>query len=287
MCSTEGSVGQWPNSLQGCSYESLLTWCHFCENYKTAPSEWINYKSHSSLWILAPAFPLHQHTLKVEVSQLCPTLCDPIDCTWNSPGQNNGVGCHSLLQGIFPNQGSNPGLLQCRQILYHLSHEGSPRILEWVAYPFSSESSQLRNRTRVPCITGGFFTSWDHQGSHVLTTCWFLPTSTDLAPPPPVEAPSCTSCITGCKLISPWLDQLGFPGGSEVKVSASNAGAQVQSLDQEDPLEKGMATHSSILAWKIPWREEPGRLQSTGSWLSDPTEQLHFELDTTEWLHFG
>ena len=48
-------------------------------------------------------------------------------------------------------------------------------------------------------------------------------------------------------------------------MSASNAGAQVQSLDQEDPLEKGMATHSSILAWKIPWREEPGRLQSTGS----------------------
>ena len=57
----------------------------------------------------------------------------------------------------------------------------------------------------------------------------------------------------------------GFAGGSAIKVSASNAGAQVQSLDQEDPLEKGMATHSSILAWKIPWREEPGRLQSTGS----------------------
>ena len=40
---------------------------------------------------------------------------------------------------------------------------------------------------------------------------------------------------------------------------------QVLSLDQEDPLEKGMATHSSILAWKIPWTEEPGRLQSMGS----------------------
>ena len=39
----------------------------------------------------------------------------------------------------------------------------------------------------------------------------------------------------------------------------------VQSLGQEDPLEKGMATHSSILAWRIPWTEEPGRLQSTGS----------------------
>ena len=40
---------------------------------------------------------------------------------------------------------------------------------------------------------------------------------------------------------------------------------QVQSLDQEDPLEKGMGTHSSILAWRIPWTEEPGGLQSMGS----------------------
>ena len=44
-------------------------------------------------------------------------------CPWNSPGKNTGVGSHSLLQGIFPIQGSNPGLLHCRQILYHLSHQ--------------------------------------------------------------------------------------------------------------------------------------------------------------------
>ena len=54
---------------------------------------------------------------------------------------------------------------------------------------------------------------------------------------------------------------LGFPGGSEVKVSASNAGDP----GWEDPLEKEMATHSSILAWRIPWMEKPGRSQSTGS----------------------
>ena len=47
----------------------------------------------------------------------------------------------SPLQGISPTQGSNPGLPHCRQILYQLSHKGSPRILEWVAYPFSSGSS--------------------------------------------------------------------------------------------------------------------------------------------------
>ena len=79
---------------------------------------------------------------------------------WNSPGQNTGVGSLSLLQGIFPTQGSNPGLLHHRQILYQLSHKGSPRILEWVAYLFSSGSSQPRNWTGVSCIAGGFFTNW-------------------------------------------------------------------------------------------------------------------------------
>ena len=58
---------------------------------------------------------------------------------WNSPGQNTGVGSLSLPQGISPTQGSNPGLPYCRQILYQLNHKGSPRILEWVAYPFSRD----------------------------------------------------------------------------------------------------------------------------------------------------
>ena len=79
---------------------------------------------------------------------------------WNSPGQNTGVGSRSLLQGIFPTQGSNPGLLHCRQILYQLSHRGGPRILEWVAYPFFSGSSQPRNRTGVSYIAGRFFASY-------------------------------------------------------------------------------------------------------------------------------
>ena len=79
---------------------------------------------------------------------------------WNSPGQNTGVGSLSLLQEIFPTQGWNPGLLHCGQILYQLSHKGSLRILEWVAYPFSSRSSQPRNRTRVSCTAGRFLTDW-------------------------------------------------------------------------------------------------------------------------------
>ena len=79
---------------------------------------------------------------------------------WNSPGQNTGVGRLSLLQGIFPTQGLNPGLLHCRWLLYQLSHKGSPRILEWVAYPFFSGSAQSRNWTRISCIEGRFFTNW-------------------------------------------------------------------------------------------------------------------------------
>ena len=79
---------------------------------------------------------------------------------WNSPGQNTGVGSHSLLQGTFTTQWSNPGLLHCRQILYQLSHKGSPRILEWVGSPFSSESSRPKNRTGFSGIADRFFTNW-------------------------------------------------------------------------------------------------------------------------------
>ena len=82
-------------------------------------------------------------------------LCSP----WNYPGQNTEVGSLSLLRGIFPTRGLNPSLPHCRQILYQLSHKGSRRILEWVAYPFSSGSSQPKNRTWVSCIEGGFFTN--------------------------------------------------------------------------------------------------------------------------------
>ena len=107
------------------------------------------------------------HTVLCSVAQLGGTLCYPRDCSppgssvhGDSPGKNIGVGCHALLQGIFPTQGLNPGLSHCRQILYHLSHQGSPRILEWIAYHFFKETFQPRNQTGVSCIAGRFFTSW-------------------------------------------------------------------------------------------------------------------------------
>ena len=68
----------------------------------------------------------------------------------------------------------------------------------------------------------------------------------------------------------------GFPGGTVGKEPARQCRrhntTQVQSLGQDDPLEEGVATHSSILAWRIPWTEEPGRLQSLGSPRVDSTE---------------
>ena len=107
------------------------------------------------------------------VTQSCPTLWDPMDCSppgftvrGDSPGKNTEVGCHALLQGIFPTQGSNPGLPHCRWILYHLSHQGSSRILEWVACPFSRGSSWPKNRTGVSCVAGRFFTSWATGEAH-------------------------------------------------------------------------------------------------------------------------
>ena len=112
---------------------------------------------------------------------------------WKFSGKTTGVGCHFLLQGIFPTQGSNLGLLHCRQFLYPLSHLGSlilcccssvtklcltlcdpvdcsspgssihgilqARILEWVAISFSRGSFQPRDRTWVSCIAVRFFTN--------------------------------------------------------------------------------------------------------------------------------
>ena len=71
------------------------------------------------------------------------TLCDPNElqparllCPWDSPGKSTGVGCHALLHGIFPTQGSNLSLLHCRWILYCLSHQGRP---------FMTCQKQMRN----------------------------------------------------------------------------------------------------------------------------------------------
>ena len=85
-----------------------------------------------------------------------PRTIQSMEFSW--PGYWSGEPFFS--PGIFPTQESNPGLLHGRQLLHQLSDQGSPRILEWVAYPFSSRSSQPRNWTGVFCIAGRFFTNW-------------------------------------------------------------------------------------------------------------------------------
>ena len=77
---------------------------------------------------------------------------------WDSSGQDTGVGSLSLLQGIFPTQGSNPGLPHCRRILYQLSHKGSPTVLVWVLV-LQQGIFLTRNWTRVSCTAGRFFTN--------------------------------------------------------------------------------------------------------------------------------
>ena len=83
-----------------------------------------------------------------KVAQSCPTLCDHTDLysPWDSPGQNPGVGTLSLLQGNLPNLGTEPRSPTLQADSFQLGHQGSPRILEWVAYPFSMGSSQPRDQ---------------------------------------------------------------------------------------------------------------------------------------------
>ena len=70
--------------------------------------------------------------------------------------------------GKFPNPGIKPRSLALQAILYQLSHQESPRKLEWVGYPFSSTSSWPRNLTGIPCIAGRFFTSWANREAQIV-----------------------------------------------------------------------------------------------------------------------
>ena len=101
--------------------------------------------------------------MKVKVLQSFATLFNPMTvCSWNSPGQNTGVGSLSCLQGILPTQGLKPGLPHRRQILYQLSHKESPKDTgRGLPFPFPGnlpnpgiEPTSLL----CPALAGGFFT---------------------------------------------------------------------------------------------------------------------------------
>ena len=201
------------------------------------------------------------HIYIYKVTQLCPTLCYPMDYT-----------VHGILQA---------------------------RKLEWEAIPFFRGSSQPRDRSQVSCIAGRFFTSW--------ATISRLKWASGVSPSPPRN-------ITSSKLFAtpalfwdpPGFDRIEFlkKQNSRNRISINKIKTDVLitnwtgisptmaqrlkrlppmqdtwvwSLGREDPLEKEMAMHSHILAWRIPWTEEPGRLQSTGSqrvghnWTTSPS----------------
>ena len=112
--------------------------------------------------LLTPWTVAHQASLSMEFSR---------QEYWSgSPCPPPGDLSDSEIKPGLLHWASNPGLLHCRWIFYHLSHQRSPKILEWIAYPFSRGSSQPRSRTRVSHIAGRFFTSWATREALLLTT---------------------------------------------------------------------------------------------------------------------
>ena len=128
--------------MEAGAWERLTVWCETMVLIPESTEFWGNW-------------PYESESESLSTVQLFAT-----PWTRNSLSQNTGVGSLSLLQGIFSTQGLNPDLPHCRWILYQLSHQGSPRILQWVAYPFSRGSTPPRNWTRVSYIASRFFTSW-------------------------------------------------------------------------------------------------------------------------------
>ena len=133
---------------------------HGVKKSQTWLSNWaINMKDHWSQIIITKIimkvlkhFENYQESVSVTQSSL--TLCSPMEparllCPRDSPGKNTGVGRHSLLQGIFPTQGLNLDLLHCRQILYCLSHQGSP-IWELPKCDIDTQSEQIPLEKMTP-----------------------------------------------------------------------------------------------------------------------------------------
>ena len=130
-------VPLWVPGCRMCDYETLRQANHHMISYVVGGI---------FVWVTYPLVrknlddPLCKACMKGKVDQSCPALQPHgLYSPWNSPGQNTGVGSLFHLQGILPTQELYLGLPHFRQILYQLSHKGSPRILEWVAYPFSSD----------------------------------------------------------------------------------------------------------------------------------------------------
>ena len=144
---------------------------------------WGIFQSLSQLIGYQPSFFLKQNQIRnhQDLLHMCVLSCSVVSdswwphglqpawllCQWGFSRQEYWSGLPCPPPGNLPKPGSNPGLPQCRRILYHLSHQGSPRILESIACPFSRGSSQPRNWTGIPCIAGGFFISRATREVHI------------------------------------------------------------------------------------------------------------------------
>ena len=173
-------------------------------------------------------------------------------CPWDSPGKNTGVGCHALLQGIFPTQGSNLGLLHCRQILYHLSYRED--LLDTIRHNSKHWIYWASIRCKI-CASWSLYAvdySFGRCASSVLSVL-LLPFSYHMGTLP-------KKAFRG-----------GFPGGSEVKVSAWNAGDLVQPWVGKIP-------------WRRKWQPTPVLLSGEshgGRSLVGYSPWGHKELDMT------
>ena len=160
----------------------------------------------------------------VKVTQLCLTLCDPMDCTVHGILQTRTPEWVAFpFSGISPTQGSNPGLPRCRQILYQLSHKGSPRIPPYI---------QTKS-------------SWK-----IVLLFWQI----------------------SFNPYGPYYQDINLT----INYQAWTSITLMLALWYTYNLEKEKATHSSMLAWRIQWTEEPGGLQSMGLQRVGMTEQLTY-----------
>ena len=163
------------------------------------------------------------------VTWWCPALCDPwtvghqVLCPWHFPGMNTRVGCHFLLQGIFPTQGSNPGLLHCRQTLYQLSHQGSPSRWRWILFVV------MRNRLVTFLYNAFSFVYFSAPREYC------------------VEIYPLAIWTLGLLVFRvAWYSRASLVA-QRVKSLPAMQETQAQSLGWEDRLEVGIATHSVFL----------------------------------------
>ena len=187
------------------------------------------------------------HWVKVLVTQLCPTLCDPVNCSPPSSSVHRSLQARILewvaipfFRGSSRSRNQTPGLLHCRQILYCLSFQGRAN-LSLQLYFFHFKMSFLFLNMLKELIFLDFF----------IYTCITMKLMENLF------------FIIYAMGIIPYYWFFASLVAQMVKHLPAMWETQIQSLGWEDPLEKEMATHSSALAWKISWTEEPDRLQST------------------------